>query len=52
MSSVNSNNGGDELHGCEESWRHVHNRIIAGQEPRPYTQPLHAAWLKRARLVS
>lgn len=35
-----------------DHWRHVHNRIIAGQEPRPYTHTLHAAWLKRARLVS
>ena len=35
-----------------DHWRHVHNRITAGQEPRPYTQTLHAAWLKRARLVS
>jgi hypothetical protein len=34
-----------------DHWRHVHNRIIAGQEPRPYTHTLHAAWLKRARLV-
>lgn len=35
-----------------DHWRHVHNRIIAGQEPRPYTHTLHVAWLKRARLVS
>ncbi|PYD62632.1 DUF2840 domain-containing protein [Gluconacetobacter entanii] len=35
-----------------DHWHHVHNRITAGQEPRPYTQTLHEAWLKRARLMS
>ena len=28
-------------------WRHVHNRLIAGQEPRPYTRERHRAWLMR-----
>ncbi|MBV9018688.1 MAG: DUF2840 domain-containing protein [Alphaproteobacteria bacterium] len=28
-------------------WRHVHNRITAGQNPRPYTLPRHRAWLLR-----
>ena len=28
-------------------WRHVHHRIAAGVEPRPYPADRHAAWLKR-----
>ncbi len=32
---------------CPDHWRHVHNRLIAGYEPRPYTPARHAAWLKR-----
>lgn len=28
-------------------WRHVHNRITAGQNPRPYTLARHRAWLLR-----
>lgn len=30
-----------------DHWRHVHNRLSAGQAPRPYTADRHAAWLKR-----
>jgi len=30
-----------------EHWRHVHNRLTAGQEPRTYTDERHAAFLKR-----
>lgn len=30
-----------------EHWRHVHNRLTAGQEPRAYTDERHAAFLKR-----
>lgn len=36
---------------CPDHWRHVHNRLTAGYEPRPYTPARHAAWLKR-RAVS
>ncbi len=32
---------------CPDHWRHVHNRLTAGCEPRPYTPARHAAWLKR-----
>jgi hypothetical protein len=28
-------------------WRHIHNRIAAGLEPRPYTRERHRAWLIR-----
>ena len=31
-------------------WRHVHNRLSAGQEPNPYTPERHAAWLNRRRI--
>lgn len=30
-------------------WRHVHNRLAAGQEPRLYTRIQHKAWLLRAK---
>ena len=35
---------------CEvtpDHWRHLHNRLSAGQEPRAYTTERHQAWLKR-----
>ena len=35
---------------CPDHWRHVHNRLVAGLEPRPYTELRHAAWLGRAGL--
>ena len=31
-------------------WRHVHNRIAASLEPRPYTRERHRAWLLRQRI--
>jgi hypothetical protein len=34
-----------------EHWRHVHNRLIAGQEPRAYTLDQHRAWLARRRIA-
>jgi hypothetical protein len=40
----------DGVDPCEASpdhWRHVHNRLTAGERPRPYTVERHAAWLKR-----
>lgn len=33
-----------------DHWRHVHNRLTAGQQPRAYTLEQHAAFLKRRRL--
>ena len=36
---------------CPDHWRHVHNRLTAAMEPRPYTPARHAAWLKR-RMVT
>jgi hypothetical protein len=33
-------------------WRHVHNRLIAGQEPRAYTVQQHRATLLRCEIES
>lgn len=33
-----------------DHWRHVHHRLIAGHEPRAYTQERHQAWLKRREI--
>lgn len=32
---------------CPDHWRHVHNRIAAGQQPRAYALDRHRAWLLR-----
>lgn len=32
-----------------EHWRHIHNRLTAGFEPRAYTIEQHQAYLKRRR---
>ena len=34
-----------------DHWRHVHNRLSAGQEPNPYTPERHAAWVSRRRIA-
>ncbi|GHH24212.1 hypothetical protein GCM10008023_36140 [Sphingomonas glacialis] len=33
-------------------WRHLHNRIAAGQSPRDYSRARHSVWLLRRRLLS
>jgi hypothetical protein len=33
-------------------WRHVHNRLLAGEQPRPYDRFQHRAWLLRRKLAS
>ncbi|WP_192384864.1 DUF2840 domain-containing protein [Mesorhizobium silamurunense] len=33
-----------------DHWRHVHNRMTVGQEPRTYTLDLHRAYLLRRRV--
>jgi hypothetical protein len=33
-----------------DHWRHVHNRLTAGDQPRSYTRPMHAAWTLRRRV--
>jgi hypothetical protein len=43
--------GVDPADACPDHWRHVHNRLTAGHEPRPYTSERHAAWLARRRIA-
>jgi hypothetical protein len=33
-----------------DHWRHVHNRMTAGQEPRAYTPDQHRAYLLRRKV--
>ena len=33
-------------------WRHLHNRLLAGEQQRPYDRGQHCAWLLRCRLTS
>lgn len=35
---------------CPEHWRHVMNRLAAGERPRLYTRERHRAWLLRRRV--
>jgi len=39
--------GIDAVDVSPEHWRHVHNRLAAGERPRPYAPAQHRAWLKR-----
>jgi len=43
--------GVDPADVAPDYWRHVHNRLIAGQEPNPYTPERHAAWISRRRIA-
>ena len=40
----------DPAEAAPDYWRHVHNRLTAGHEPRSYTREQHQAWLKRRRI--
>ena len=40
----------DPCDAAPDHWRHVANRIAAGQQPRPYTIERHRAWLKRREI--
>jgi Protein of unknown function (DUF2840) len=42
--------GIDAADACPDHWRHVHNRLAAGETPRPYLRERHAVWLKRRRI--
>jgi hypothetical protein len=43
--------GIDAAEACPDHWRHVHNRLSAGETPRAYSKDRHHAWLQRfARL--
>jgi hypothetical protein len=39
--------GIDPADAAPDHWRHIHNRLSAGEEPRPYTSARHNAWLLR-----
>lgn len=41
--------GIDPADAAPDHWRHVHNRLTAGHEPRSYTREQHHAWLLRRR---
>jgi hypothetical protein len=43
--------GVDPADAAPDHWRHLHNRLLAGVEPRPYSHEQHRAWLLRRRLV-
>lgn len=42
--------GVDPCDAAPDHWRHVHNRIAAGHEPRAYTLERHRAWLRRREI--
>ena len=33
-------------------WRHVHNRLLCDEQPRPYDPDQHRAWLLRCRMMA
>jgi len=37
---------------CPNHWRHVHNRLTTGLDPRAYTELRHDAWLKRRAVTA
>lgn len=37
---------------CPDHWRHVHNRLTTGLDPRAYTELRHDAWLKRRAVTA
>ncbi|HRK19841.1 MAG TPA: DUF2840 domain-containing protein [Hyphomicrobiaceae bacterium] len=37
---------------CPDHWRHVHNRLTTGLDPRAYTELRHEAWLKRRAVTA
>ena len=41
--------GIDPADAAPDYWRHVHNRLTAGDTPRAYTREQHRAWLLRRR---
>ena len=43
--------GIDAADAAPDHWRHLHNRLIAGELPRPYSREQHRAWLLRRSLA-
>jgi hypothetical protein len=44
--------GIDAAEAAPDYWRHIHNRLSAGEALRPYSPARHKAWLLRRRLGS
>ena len=44
--------GIDPADAAPEYWRHVHNHLSVGEQPRPYTRSRHLAWLHRQAISS
>ncbi|HEY5239792.1 MAG TPA: DUF2840 domain-containing protein [Rhizomicrobium sp.] len=42
----------DPADAAPDYWRHIHNRLTAREEPRPYNRARHLAWLLRRKLAS
>jgi len=42
--------GVDPADACPDHWRHIHNRLAAGDAVRRYTREQHRAWLLRRRI--
>ena len=43
--------GIDPADAAPDHWRHVHNRLSVGEQPRPYSRSRHQAWLHRRKLT-
>ena len=43
--------GIDPADAAPDHWRHLHNRLVAGEPPRPYSREQHRAWLLHRRLA-
>jgi Protein of unknown function (DUF2840) len=43
--------GIDPADAAPDHWRHIHNRLTVGEQPRSYTLARHRAWLKRRRIM-
>ena len=41
----------DPVDAAPDHWRHLRNRLVTGEPPRPYSRDQHRAWLLRRRLV-
>jgi hypothetical protein len=42
--------GIDPVDAAPEHWRHIHNRLSVGEQPRFYTRSRHPAWLHRRKV--
>lgn len=42
--------GADPCEAAPDHWRHIHNRLAAGLQPRDYAPGRHRVWLRRRKL--